>query len=150
MSQQVTQSSKPVLVPDAQVTQDIGPSPTAAVGTGWATLAGVLFMVAGLWNVIAGWAALVRKEYFDQASMLYHDLQVVGWVWLGIGVIQVLTSYLLFARMPSGRVLGITLAALSMLVWFFAIGAYPVWAIMIVAIDALIIYGLAAHREAFA
>ena len=149
MSQPVTQSSKPVLVPDAQVSKDIGPTPTAAVGAGWAMFAGVLFLVAGVWNVIGGWAALVRKEYFDQASMLYHDLQVVGWVWLGIGVIQVLTSYLLFARLPSGRVVGITLAALSMLVWFFTIGAYPIWAVMVVAIDALIIYGLAAHREAF-
>ena len=106
-------------------------------------------MVAGIWNFIAGWAALARKEYFDEASMLYQNLQVVGWIWLGIGVIQVLTSYLLFSRMPSGRVLGITLAALSMLVWFFAIGAYPIRAVMVVAIDALIIYGLAAHREAY-
>ncbi len=149
MSQQVTQSSKPVLVPDAGVTKDIGSVPSAVAGTGWATLAGVLFLVAGIWNFIAGWAALARKEYFDEASMLYQNLQVVGWVWLGIGVIQVLTSYLLFSRMPSGRVLGITLAALSMLVWFFAIGAYPIWAVMVVAIDALIIYGLAAHREAY-
>jgi hypothetical protein len=149
MSQQVTQSSKPVLVPDAGVTKDIGPAPSAVAGTGWATLAGVLFLVAGIWNFIAGWAALARKEYFDEASMLYQNLQVVGWVWLGIGVIQVLTSYLLFAHMPSGRVLGITLAALSMLVWFFAIGAYPIWAIMVVAIDALVIYGLAVHREAY-
>jgi hypothetical protein len=149
MSQQVTQSSKPVLVPDAHVTQDIGPTSAPSAGTGWATFAGVLFMVAGLWNVFAGWAALVRKEYFYEASMLYHNLQVVGWIWLGVGVVEVLVSLLLFARMPAGRVLGITLAALSMLVWFFTIGAYPMWAMMVVAIDALIIYGLAAHREAF-
>ena len=104
MSQQVTQSSaRPMVVPDAQIKQDIGPAPTASVGTGWATFAGVLFMIAGLWNVIAGWAALVRKEYFDEASMLYHNLEVVAWVWIGIGAIQVLTSYLIFARTGTGR-----------------------------------------------
>ena len=144
MSQQETQSSRPVVVPDARVTQDISPAPTRTVGLGWATFAGVLFMVAGFWNFFAGWVALVRKEYFSEASLLYHDLQVVGWVWLGLGVIQVLASYLIFARKVSGQVLGVVLASLSMLVWFFTIGAYPMWAMMIVALNALIIYGLTA------
>ncbi len=149
MSQQVTPSARPVIVPEAQTGQDIGVVRSPALHTGWAMFAGVLFMVAGFWNLFAGWAALVRKEYFSEASLLYHDLLVVGWVWLGIGVIQVLASYLIFARRPSGRVLGVVLAALSMLVWFFTIGAYPMWAMMIVAIDALIIYGLTAHSEVF-
>ena len=149
MSQQETQSSRPVVVPDARVTQDIGPTPTATVGLGLATFAGVLFLVAGFWNFFAGWAALVRKEYFSEASLLYHNLQVVGWVWLGLGVIQVLASYLIFARKVSGQVLGVVLASLSMLVWFFTIGAYPMWAMMIVALNALIIYGLTAHSEVY-
>ena len=149
MSQQTSPSMKPVIVPDARTGPDIGVVQSPKVGMGWAIFAGVLFMTAGLWNVVAGWAALVRKEYFDEASLLYHNLVVVGWVWLVIGAIQVLASYLIFARKPSGRVLGIGLAALSMLVWFFTIGAYPMWAMMIVAIDALVIYGLAAHSEVF-
>ena len=149
VSQQVTPSVRPVIMPEAQYGQEIGVVQSPTVHSGWAIFAGVLFMVAGLWNFFAGWAALVRKEYFDEASLLYHNLQVVGWVWLGIGVIQVLASYLIFARRPSGRTLGVVLAALSMFVWFFTVGAYPMWAMMIVAIDALIIYGLTAHSEVF-
>jgi hypothetical protein len=150
MSQQVTQSSaRPTVVPDAEIKQDIGPAPTPSVGTGWATFAGVLFLVAGIWNVIAGWTALVRKEYFAETSLIFQNLQVTGWVWIGVGALQVLTSYLVFTHRRSGQVIGIVLAALSMFVWFFTIGAYPVWAMMIVAIDALIIYGLAAHDEVF-
>ena len=149
MSQQETQSSRPVVVPDARVTQDIGPGPITPVGFGWATFAGVLFMVAGFWNVFAGCAALVRKEYFAETSLLYHDLQVTGWVWLVLGAIQVLASYLIFARKVSGQVLGVVLASLSMLVWFFTIGAYPMWAMMIVALNALVIYGLTAHSEVY-
>ena len=113
----------------------------------WISLQSTPFTATG--EYMEGWAALVRKEYFSEASLLFHNLQVVGWVWLGIGVFQVLASYLIIARRPSGRVLGIALAALSMLAWFFTIGAYPMWAMMIVAIDALIIYGLAAHGEVF-
>jgi hypothetical protein len=137
-----------VVVPDAKTGQPIGVVESPP-GSGWATFSAVLFMVAGLWNVIAGWAALVQKEYFDETSMLYENLQLAGWVWLGVGVVQVLASYLIFMRRESGRVLGIILAALSMLVWFFSIGAYPLWAMMIVTINALIIYGLTAHRDVF-
>ena len=140
---------RPVVVPDAHVTRDVGSAPTAAVGFGWATFAGIMLIVAGFWNFFAGWAALVRKEYFSEASLLYHNLQVVGWVWLGIGVVQVLASFLVFTRRVSGQVLGVVLASVSMFVWFFSIGAYPMWAMMIVAIDALIIYGLTAHGDVF-
>ena len=147
MSQAQVQPPRPVVVPEAKA--EIRPVPAPVVKTGWATFAGVLFAVVGIWNVIAGWAALVRKEYFSEASLLYHDLQVTAWVWLGIGVLQVLTSYLIFTRRRSGMWLGVVFAGLSMLAWFFSIGAYPLWAIMIVAIDALVIYGLLAHSEVF-
>jgi hypothetical protein len=140
--------SRPVVVPDAKTGTPIGVVESPP-GAGWATFSAVLFMVAGLWNVIAGWAALVQKEYFDEASLLYENLQVTGWVWLGVGVVQLLASFLILARRESGRVLGIVLAGLSMVVWFFSIGAYPMWAMMVVAIDALIIYGLTAHRDVF-
>jgi hypothetical protein len=58
-------------------------------------------------------------------------------------------SVLIIGQRESGRVLGVILAALSMLVWFFAIGAYPIWGILVVAIDAFILYGLIAHGEQF-
>jgi hypothetical protein len=119
------------------------------VGTGWATFAGFLFMIAGFWNLFAGVAALVRKEYFNEAGLLYHNLQLWGWVWLIVGAVQLLTSALIIGQRESGRVLGVFLAALSMLVWFFSIGAYPFWGFLVVAGDALILYGLVAHGEQF-
>jgi len=149
MSGQEANAPGTVVVPESPVGQELEPGLSASVGTGWATFAGILFLVAGLWNMFAGFAGLLRKEYFSEASMLYRNLRVAGWTWLIMGVIQVLTSYLIVNRRPSGRVLGITVAALSMLVWFFSVGAYPAWAVMVVALDALIIYGLAAHGEAF-
>ena len=106
-------------------------------------------MIAGFWNFFSGWAALVRKEYFDSAGLLYHNLQAWGWVWLIIGAIQVLVSVLLFARRPTGRYAGIFLAGASMLVWFLAIAAYPLWAVLVIAIDAIILYALCAHGREF-
>ena len=41
-----------------------------------------------------------------------------------------------------GRVLGIMLAALSAVISFTSIGAYPLWSILVIALDVLIIHGL--------
>jgi hypothetical protein len=120
-----------------------------AVGSGWASFSGVLFMIAGFWNLFAGIAALARKEYFSAAGLLYHNLQLWGWVWLVVGAIQLITSWLIISQRESGRVLGIILASISMLVWFLSIGAYPLWGVLVVTIDALILYGLIAHGEQF-
>jgi hypothetical protein len=119
------------------------------VGTGWAYFAGILFMVAGFWNLFAGIAALARKEYFSEAGLLYQNLQLWGWVWLVVGAVQLVTSWLVISQRESGRVLGVILAALSMLVWFFSIGAYPLWGVLVVSVDVLILYGLIAHGEQF-
>ena len=119
------------------------------VGSGWVWFAAILLMIAGFWNFFGGIAALANKEYFNQAGQLYKHLQFWGWVWLIVGVVQLLTSFLLLARSQIGRALGILIAGFSMLVWFFSIGAYPFWAFLVIAIDALIVYGLAAHGEEF-
>jgi len=149
MSQQaqVPQDMKPVVVPEARGTYfQAQPSERH----GWVTLAGVWFMVAGLWNFFGGWAALVRKEYFNSAGLLYQHLQAWGWAWLIIGALQVLTAFAILGRTQWGRWTGIVLAACSMLLWFFAIGAYPLWGLAVITLDAFILYGLCAHAEEFA
>jgi hypothetical protein len=45
----------------------------------------------------------------------------------------------------TGALLGIGLALISGLVALFSIGAYPVWSIVVLAIDGLIIYALTVH-----
>lgn len=48
-----------------------------------------------------------------------------------------------------GRIFGIMLAGLSALRWFFYIPASPWVAIVFIALDVVVIYGLAAHTDFF-
>jgi hypothetical protein len=47
------------------------------------------------------------------------------------------------------RIVGITLAALSATANFLFIPYYPFWALLIIAIDVLVIWALAAHGRQF-
>ena len=70
---------------------------------------------------------------------------MASWSWIGIGALQLLAAVMIFGRVGLGRWLGILLASLSALAWMLAIGAYPLWGIIVLTADALVIYGLAAH-----
>jgi hypothetical protein len=110
---------------------------------GWYDFAGAMFGIAGSFNAIQGLSAVVKKEYFAGGTLVYDNLQLWGWAWLIIGVLQVIAALMLLAG--RGRVLGIILAVLSAVVSFTSIGAYPLWSILVIAIDVLIIHGLTVH-----
>lgn len=113
---------------------------------GWTLFAGIAIGIAGGWNLILGIATFSKKEYFDEASLLYSNLGFWGVVWIVVGALQVLTAILVLARMTAGQALGLMGASVSMLVWFFSLGAHPVASILVIALDALIIYALTAER----
>ena len=109
----------------------------------------VLFTLTGFFHAIQGLGALVKKEYFDESTLLYSNLQVTGWVWVVLGLLQIGAAYMIVGRASGGRILGIVLATLSVVVSFFTMGAYPVWSIVVIAVDLLMIYGLTVHGDAF-
>ena len=113
---------------------------------GWTLFATIAVGVAGGWNLILGIAAFAKKEYFHQASLLYNNLTFWGVVWIFIGALQVLTAILIARRTTAGKALGLIGASASMLLWFFSIGAHPVATILVIALDALILYALTADR----
>jgi hypothetical protein len=109
--------------------------------------AGVFLAIAGLFNAIDGIVALWRKEYFDEAGLVFQNLQAWGWAFLIIGIVQLVVGYMVIGRNEMARWVGLVLAAVSMVVAFFAIGAYPWWALLIIVIDGVVIYGLTARWE---
>lgn len=110
--------------------------------SGWWAFAGTMLAIVGGFNLIDGIAALAQKSYFNEAGLLYSNLKFWGWWLLIIGVIQLLTALLVFMKSEAGGIFGIFLAAVSAFFAFLSIGAYPLWAVIILVLDGLVIYGL--------
>ena len=53
----------------------------AAIVPGWVWFAGVMLFVAGSFQLIHGFAALERKQYFSH-QIVYSNLTFWGWVFL--------------------------------------------------------------------
>ena len=120
--------------------------------SGWIVFAGIVALVAGLYNFLSG-LSTVTSNYgpIDQAREVLFGISVDawGWWWLIVGVLQIGTGYLILTRNLWGLFLGVCGAGFSATIAVFAIFAWPLWAFSVLTLDLLVMYGLLTHRDAF-
>jgi hypothetical protein len=120
--------------------------PTAWVGL--VVFGGVMLMLAGGFQVMQGFVAILRDEYFYVTSnglLVTADYTVWGWTHLILGLIAVGTGIGVLAGQMWARVTGIVIAVISALVNLAFLSAYPIWSTIIIATDVLVIYALTMH-----
>jgi hypothetical protein len=120
-----------------------GPQPDA--GRGLLTFAAVMLTIAAVANALWGIAALVNDDYFAADELLFGDLSMWGVFYLLLAATQLLAAWLIVRRSAVGAMLGIGLVLIHALVALMSIGAYPLWTVIVLAIDGLIVYGLTVH-----
>jgi hypothetical protein len=120
--------------------------------SGWITFAGVAALVAGGYNALSGIAALADDDTLaaQATEVLYGlDLTAWGWLWLIVGVLQLITGVLILQRSGWGLGLGVGIASLSAFLTVFVMFVFPLWAIAVLAVDFLILYGLLTRSDEF-
>ena len=112
---------------------------------GGTIFAAMTLVVVGCFQVIMGISAIFQDEIFvtGQDYTYTFDTTLWGWVHAGIGVVMFLTGVALFSRSNFARALGISFAVVSAVVNFAFIPYYPLWAIMIIAMDIFAIWSMA-------
>ena len=122
-----------------------GHPPARRSSRGWLVFAGVMLLVASVLNAIYGFSAIYNDDYVAEEEFAYGPVTVWGWLAVGIAVVLLITALGVFLRRAMAMYLGILIAAVNALVHLFSIGAATGWSILVIAVDALIIYGLARH-----
>jgi hypothetical protein len=116
-------------------------------GLGWILFAWIMLLSAGVMNILKGIAALDQTRFWtDYGSIyIYGDLRTWGWILLIWGVVLVLAAVSVWKGGNFGRWIGIFAAALNLFFQFMFIPAYPFWALTIMVLDVLVIYGLSVY-----
>jgi hypothetical protein len=114
---------------------------------GWVYFAGFLMMLVGIFQAIAGFVALFKEDVYlvGSSNLLVFDYSTWGWIHLVFGLLLFFSSFSLMSGQGWGRFLGAFLAALSAIANFAFLEAYPIWSILIITMDVLIIYALLVH-----
>jgi hypothetical protein len=115
-------------------------------GYGLIILASVLLALAGFFNMIYGIAAIANSHVFAaNAHYVFGNLRAWGWVTLIIAVLQLFAAAGVLMGNQLARWFGVAVIGLSAIDQMFFMGAYPLWSIMIIAVDIVALYGLCAY-----
>jgi len=120
-----------------------------AAVVGFTALAGTFMVLAGLWSVVVGTVALAHGHVFVTAPnyTFRYDLHSWGWVELIMGIVIFAAGACVFLGMAWARILGAVLAVLSAIANFMFIPYQPVWSIVVIALDAFVIWALLSPRR---
>jgi hypothetical protein len=117
--------------------------------SGLTVVAATFLVIAGIWHALAGFAAVLRDEvYVSTPEYIFtFDLTAWGWIHLLLGAVQIVAGFAVLKGQMWARVVGIVTACLSMLANFAFIPHYPIWSLLIIALDVGIIWALATYRR---
>jgi hypothetical protein len=115
---------------------------------GMVIFAGVMLLTMGALQAMEGLVAIFQDDYYmvTRGGMILElDYTTWGWTHLVIGLIAVGAGIGVFMGQTWARVAGIVIAVISILVNVAFLPAYPIWIMLVIALDVLAIYALAVH-----
>jgi hypothetical protein len=128
----------------------ITPPNDAAVGL--TVFAGVMMIMVGVFQAIQGVVAVFNDTFYvvGQEWAFSFDVTVWGWIHLLVGVLLVAAGFFLFRGAVWARVIGVAAVAISAVLNFMWLPYYPLWSMLVIALDVFVIWALTAHgRDIF-
>ncbi len=125
----------------------MGQRETSGAAIGWTMFAAWVLILLGIWDAFAGLVALINDEFYvvTREYVVQFDATTWGWIKLIWGVVMVLAGLSLFSGAVWARTVGVIVALISAIVNFMWLPWYPIWAIIIIAVDVAVIWALTAH-----
>ena len=115
-------------------------------GFGLIIFASILLLVDGFFNMLYGIAAIANSHVFvANAHYVIGDLRAWGWITLIISVLQLAAGAGVLAGNQLARWFAVAVVGFSAIDMMFFLPAYPFWALAIIAIDVVALYGLCAY-----
>ena len=112
---------------------------------GWVRFGAVVMMIVGVFGVIEGLVAVLTPSYFVSVGGAVFVLSLAGWGWvhLALGALVAIVGASLLGEAPSwARVAAIALVAISAILHLTFVAAAPVWSILVIALDVVVLYAL--------
>jgi hypothetical protein len=111
---------------------------------GWASFAAVVLFMVGMLNFFWGLAGVLNSDVLTVGGteVMLWSLTAWGWIHLLVGVLMVLTAVGLFAMQEWARWTAVFFAALNAIVQIAVITAFPIWSLLIIALNVIVIYQL--------
>jgi hypothetical protein len=119
----------------------------SATAVGLTLFAGTMMILMGVFHAIQGLVALFNDTFYvvGEKWTFSFDVTTWGWIHLIVGALVAAAGFYLFTGAVWARTIGVALAALSAVLNFMWLPYYPLWSMLIIAVDFFVIWALIAH-----
>ena len=117
-------------------------------GRSWATgltiFAAAFMIVSGVLTAIQGIVALANSDFYvvGRKYTFQFDITAWGWILLLLGIVVATVGVFLYLGQTWARWTALVVVALSMIANFAWVPYYPVWGIIVLALDGAVIWAL--------
>lgn len=128
-----------------------GPDDGGGGAYGRSLFAGVILFIAGTFQALLGVVALFTNTIYGKPPGYLFKLDATSWGWvhLLLGLVVLAAGIGVVAAQGWARVVGIIVVAASALANFMFIPYYPAWALLIIALDVVVIWALSTYRPEY-
>jgi len=124
--------------------------PERGGAAGWVRFGAVVMVIVGVFGAIEGLVAVLTPSYYVTVGGAVFVLSLAGWGWvhLALGALVAIVGATLLGEAPSwARGTAIALVALSAILHLMFVAAVPVWSILVIALDVIVLYALVTTWE---
>ena len=113
-------------------------------GEGWVAFASWMLVLVGFFHIISGIGGITSDTLYVQTPnfLFSFDSGVWGWTHLLIGIVIIAAGGALFNGAVWARTVGVVVATVSAVGTFAFLPSAPVWALVILSVDVLVIWAL--------
>lgn len=117
--------------------------------SGWTTFAAVMLIIAGSLDAIWGLGAILNDHVVTVGGqgVIVWDIGAWGWFHLILGAILCLMAWGVATMKSWARWTAVVVASVSAITQVGVLPAFPLWALIVIALDVIVIYGLTARWE---
>ena len=114
---------------------------------GVTAFAAIMMMTVGVFQAIQGLVALFNDTFYvvGEKWTFSFDITTWGWIHLIVGAGVAVAGFFLLTGAVWARVVGIGVATLSAVLNFAWLPYYPIWSMLIIAVDVFVIWALTVH-----
>jgi hypothetical protein len=123
--------------------------PAGAGPNGWIAFAGIMLFLSGTFSALYGLAAILNDEVLSVGGrgVVIWDFTTWGWITLIIGVVMAFTAVGLFLGKGAARWLAILFTMFNAIAQFGTVTAFPLWSLLLITLDVVILYQLVARWQ---
>jgi hypothetical protein len=110
--------------------------------------ASVLLFTGSLLAILQGISAIAEDDLFVVAPKYTYEFDITAWGWIHfiVGIIGIAIAIGLMTGALWARAAAIVIAALSIIANFLWLPYYPLWSILVIALDLIVIWAVTTWR----